>query len=58
MRDRRIEKIYVSLFYFFFVSLTAILYEILQHSLKSYYLIKTSIKSNSVPYMYFNAFFF
>lgn len=57
MRDRRIEKIYVSLFYFF-VSLTAILYEILQHSLKSYYLIKTSIKSYSVPYMYFNAFFF
>lgn len=57
MRDRRIEKIYVSLFYFF-VSLTAILYEILLHSLKSYYLIKTSIKSNSVPYMYLNAFFF
>lgn len=57
MRDRRIEKIYVSLFYFF-VSLTAILYEILLHSLKSYYLIKTAIISNSVPYMYFNAFFF
>lgn len=57
MRVGRVEKIYVSLFYFF-VSLTAILYEILLHSLKSYYLIKTSIKSNYVPYMYFNAFFF